>query len=72
VVTLWDNAAPSIGHTDLICTDPLDSTPISSPLLSTNSSYVHAFLESVGDIRGYYTSFYPYCAYLEDGPTKMM
>jgi len=51
---------PSIGHTDPICTEPFDSMPISSLLLPTTPSYVHAFHESLGDIRGYNSSFDPY------------
>jgi len=33
---------------------------------------LHAFHESLGDIRGYNPSFDPYCAYLEDMPRKIM
>jgi len=59
-------------HTDLICTEPLDSMPISSPLLPTTPSHIHAFYESLGDGRGSHPSFDPYCAYLEDIPGKIM
>ena len=38
------SADPSIAHTDLICTEPLDSTPISSLLLPTTTSHLHAFM----------------------------
>jgi len=55
-------AASSIWHIKPIYTKPLDSMPISSPLLTTTPSYAHAFLEFLGDIRGYSPSFDPYCA----------
>jgi len=58
------NDTPNIRHTDPICFELFDSTPISSPSLSITLSYVHAFQESVGDVRGYNLSFDPYCAYL--------
>jgi len=61
-----------IGHTDSICSELLDSTPISSPLPPTTASYVHAFHEFLGDIIGCFSSFGPYCAYLEDVPRKIM
>ena len=64
--------ASSIGHTNLICTEPIDSMPISSLLLSTTSSHLHAFHEFLGDIRGSYPSFDPYCANLEDMLGKTM
>ena len=44
-------AAPSIEHIDPICIRPLDLTPISSPFLPTIFSHLHAFHESLGDIR---------------------
>jgi len=56
-------AASNIGHTNSICSELLDLTPMSSLLLP-----LHAFHESLGDIRGYhpsfdpYSSFDPYCA----------
>ena len=65
------SAAPSIEHIDPICTKPLDLTPISSPFLSTTPSPLHAFHESLGDIRGYNPSLDPYCAYLDDMPRKI-
>jgi len=65
-------AAPSIDHINPICSEPLDLTPISSPLLSTTPSHLHAFHESLGDIRGYNPSLDPYCTYLEDVPRKIM
>ena len=64
-------AAPSIDHIEAICTEPLDSTPISSPLLSTMPPHLHAFHESLGDIRGCNPSLDPYCAYVEDMPRKI-
>jgi len=63
--------APSIDHIGPICTKPLDLTPISSPLLPTMSSHLHAFHESLGDIRGHNPSLDPYCAYLDDMPRKI-
>jgi len=65
------SAAPTIEHIDPIYTEPLDLSPISSPLLPTTCSHLHAFHESLGDIRGYNPSLDPYCAYLEDMPTKI-
>ena len=52
----------SIKHTHLICNEPLHLTITSSPLLPTTPSHLHAFHESLGDIRGYNPSFDPYCA----------
>ena len=69
---MMDGVAPSIGYADPISTKPLDSTPISSPLLSTTPSYVHTFHQSLGAIRGYNSSFDSYCAYLEYVPRKIM
>ena len=63
---------PSIGHTNSICFELLDSTPISSPLLPTTISYLHAFHESLGDIIGSHLIFEPYCVHLEDVPRKIM
>ena len=63
--------AANIAHTDPICTEPLDSMPISSPLLPMTPSYLHAFHESSGDIRGSHPSCDPYCAYLEDVPREI-
>jgi len=62
----------SIEHTDPICNEPLDLTPISSPLLPTSPSYMLTFHESLFDIRGYNPSFDLYCAYLEDIPREIM
>ena len=62
VVMGTDN--PSIEHTDPICNESHDLTPISSPLLPTATSHLHAYHESLGDIRGYYTSFDPDYTYL--------
>jgi len=63
---------PSIEHTDPICNEALDLTPVSSPLLPTTPSHLRAYHESVGDIRGYNPSFAPYSAYLEDMPQKIL
>jgi len=63
---------PSIEHTNPICNEPLDLTPISSPLFPTAPSHLHAYHESLGAIRGYNPSFDPCCAYLEDVPRKIM
>jgi len=63
---------PSIGHTDLMCTKPLDLNPTSSPLLPTNPSHLHAFHKSLGDIRGSHPTFDPYCTYMEDVPRQIM
>ena len=65
-------AAPSIEHIHPIFTEPLDLTPISSPLLPTIPSHLHAFHESLGDVSRYNPSFFPYYAYLEDIPRKVM
>ena len=62
--------APGIDRIGPICTEPLDLTPISSPLLSNTPSQLHPFHESLGDIQGYNPSLDPYCAYLEDMPRK--
>jgi len=63
---------PSIEHTDIICNEPLGLTPISSPLLPTTPSHLHAFHESLGDIRCYNPSFDTYCAYLKNVPIEIM
>ena len=63
-------AAPSIEHIDSICTESLDLAPVSSPLLSTTPSHLHAH-NYLGDIRRYDPFFDPYCAYLEDMPRKI-
>ena len=47
-------------------------TPTSSPLPPTIPSHLHAFHESLGNIKGYNPSLDPYCAYLEDLPRKIM
>ena len=57
---------PSPGPTAPISNEPLDLYPMSSPLPSTTPSHLHAFHESLGDIRGYHPSLNPYCAYLVD------
>ena len=53
---------PSIEHTDPICYELFDLTPISFPFPPSTLSYVHPFHESLLDIRGYSPSFDPYCA----------
>ena len=65
-------AAPSIDHINPICSEPLDLTPISSPLLPTTSSHLHAFHESLRDTRGCNPSLDPCRAYPEDVPRKIM
>ena len=60
---------PSIEHVDPICSELFDSTPISSALPPTTPSYMHAFHEYLGDLRGYNPSF---DSYLEDVPQKIM
>ena len=64
------STTPSIRLIDSICNEPLDLTPISSPLLPATPSHLHDYHESVVNIRGYNPSFDPYCAYLEDELTK--
>jgi len=66
------SASSSIGLIDSICTGQLDLTTTSSLLLSTTSSHLHAFHESLGDIKGSHPTFDPYYAYLEDVPRKIM
>jgi len=68
-VVVMGTDTPSIEHTDPICNEPLDSTPISSPSPPTTPSYMHAFHEYLGDLRGYNPSF---DSYLEDVPQKIM
>jgi len=64
------SSTPSIKHIHPICTEPLALAPISSPLLSTTASHLHAFYRSLSDIKGYNFSFKPCCAHLEDMPKK--
>jgi len=66
------STTPSIGLINPICSEPLELTPTSSLLPPTTPSPAHAFRESLSDRRGYYPSFDPYCAYLEDMPRKIM
>jgi len=61
----------SIGPTNPIGNEPLDMTPISSPLPPTTPSHLPAFHESLGDIKGYNPPLGPYCAYLADVPRKI-
>jgi len=56
---------PSIEHTDPICNESLNLTRISSPLLPTAPSHLHAYHESPCDIRGYDPN-------LEDVPRSIM
>ena len=65
------SATSSMGLINSIYTEPLDSTPISSPFFPITPSYVYGFRESQGDIRGSHPLFDPYCAYLEDVPRKI-
>ena len=69
---LMGTDTPSIERTDPVCNEPLNLTHISSPLLPTAPSHLHAYHESLGDIRGYNPSFDPCCTYLEDVPRKIM
>jgi len=64
-------AAPSIEYISPVCTESLNLVSISFPFLPTSPSHLHAFREFVGNIRGYNTSFTPYCAYLEEMPRKI-
>jgi len=66
------SVSPSIGHNNFIYTEPFNLMPTSSPLFSTTPSYLHAFYESICEIRGYHPSFDPYYAYLEDMPKKVI
>jgi len=66
------SATPSIVYIDPICTKPLKSTSISFPLFPTTPSYVHAFHESLGDIKGSHPSFDPHYTYVYDMPRKIM
>jgi len=61
----------SIRRTNPISYELFDLIPISHPLLTT-TPHVHAFHESLGYIRGYNSSFYPFCAYLQEVPRKIM
>ena len=63
---------PTVEHVNPICTESLTLIPISSPLLPTTPSDLHALYESLGDLRGYNLSFDPYCAYLKDMLGKIM
>jgi len=65
-------ATPSIGVIDSICTQSLNLTPTSSPLLLTTPSHLYAFYEYLGDIRRSHSTFNPCCAYLEDVPREFM
>ena len=61
---MMGSASPSIGLIVPVCTEPPNLMPISSLLLPTTPSYVHAVHEPLDDVRGYYPSLDPYCAYL--------
>ena len=52
----------SVEHTNPICNEPFDLNPTSYPLFSTTPSHLHAFHESLDDIRGYNPFFASYCA----------
>ena len=55
---VMDTDTPSIEHADPICNEPLHLIPVSSLLLPpTTSSHLHAYHESLGNIRGYNPSF---------------
>jgi len=56
------SVAPIIGVIDSVCPEPLNLTPTLSPLHPTTPSYVHAYQESLDDIREYNPSFDPYYA----------
>ena len=56
---------PSTNHT-YICSEPLNSMPILTPLLPTTPSQFNEFHKSLRDIKGYYPSLNPYCVHLED------
>ena len=45
------NAGPSFEHTDLTCIESLELTPISSPCFSMTPYHLHAYYESLCDIR---------------------
>ena len=64
---LMGSVVPSIKLIDSICTELVDLTPISSPLVSV-TSHLHAFHESLGNIRGFPPPFDSCYAYLEDMP----
>ena len=63
--------APSTGYVNSIPTKPLPLTPVSSALLPSTHSHLHASHESLGDIRGSHPSFDPYCAHPKDMTRKI-
>ena len=63
--------APKIEHIDTICMKLFVSVPILSPLLSTTPYHLHAFHESLVNIRGHNPSFDPCCACLEEMSRKI-
>jgi len=67
---MMETYTPSIGPTNPIGKEPLDLTPTPSTLPPTSPSHLHAFHESLGDIKGYNPSLDSHCAYLEDVPRK--
>jgi len=66
------STTPSIRLIDPIYNEALDLTPISCPLPPTTPSHLHAYHESLRDIRGYNPFFDVYCACLEDVPRKII
>ena len=50
---LLGSDAPNIDHINPICYELFDLTPVSSPLLPTIPLHLHAYHESLCDIRGY-------------------
>ena len=63
---------PSVGHIEPICTEPRDLILTSSHLLPITPCQDHSFHESLNDIRDYYSSIDPCCAYLEDVLRKII
>jgi len=66
------SAATSIGHTNPICTEPLNLKTISSPFTSHHPILCSCIHESLGDITRPHASFGPYCAYPEDVSRKII
>ena len=64
-------ATHSMGLIGSICTELLDSMPISYPCLPILPSPLRAFHKSLGDIRRPHPLFDSYCTYLEDVPRKI-
>jgi len=66
------STTPSTGLIDPICNEPINLTTTSPPSPPTTPSHVNVFYESLANLRGYYPSFDPYCAYPEDVPRKIL